>query len=313
MIDLELMTDNKKYTVALDAVDKIYKQYPNEDWVIDLKTLVATKSGNKAVMEEALEQVYAKNPEDPEIAEQYAYSIISKNSGFTFNETDKKAEDIINKVIDKSKERWFAYYCKSILDLKKLGFKDSLSALTTFSNLIANQSDLLPYYDDFYYIFALKYKNFLTNPEAITALESLKDSDNFAYNYLWGTYYWSIKDFQKGKDFLSKATEVNSSLSKPHFLLGSVYFEEAFLKDVKTNYPLAINEYSKALSIFEGDPYAWFSLGHVYKKTGRMEDALGAFQKTLYYMPAEDHNFDHFGVSIHAKMQVDEIKNALPK
>jgi tetratricopeptide (TPR) repeat protein len=311
MVDLEMMQDNKQYTAALKAVEKISQLYPNEKWALDLKTQVATKAGKKDIVESALEQVYLKNPADIEIAEQYAYSIISKNTGFDFNETDQKAEIIIDKIIQQTNDSWFGFYCKSILDLKKKDFGNSLQSLNKFLTLIAKQEAFFTNFDDFYYLYTLKYKNFITYEEGKKALENIKNSDPLTYNYIWGTYYWSVKDYDNSKIFLNNTIQINPNLSKPHFVLGSVYFEQAYLKGIKENYPKAIEEYNKALNIFPEDPYTWFSLGHVYNKLERLEDALGAFQKALFYMPAEDHNFDYYGVSAHSKMQIDEINSKL--
>ncbi|MFZ3371639.1 MAG: tetratricopeptide repeat protein, partial [Desulfitobacteriaceae bacterium] len=263
------------------------------------------------IMETALEQAYLQNSSDSEVAEQYAYSIMSKNSSYTFNETDQKAEGILNKIIQQTNDSWFAFYCRAILDLKKKDFGNSLQDFGKFTSLIADQETLFADYDDFYYLYSLKYKDFLTYEEGKNALEGVKDTDTFAYSYIWGTYYWSVKDYDKSKTYLEQTIQLNPQLSKPHFILGSVYFEQAYLKKIQENYPLAVVEYNKALAIFPEDPYTWFSLGHVYKNLGRYEDALGAFQKALLCMPAEDHNFDHFGVSIHAKLQIEEIKNKL--
>jgi tetratricopeptide (TPR) repeat protein len=311
MVDLEMMQDNKQYTAALQAAEKISQMYPNEKWALDLKTDVATKAGKKDVVEAALAQVYLKNPAEIEVAEQYAYSIMSKNSTFTFNESDRQAEKILDGIIQQTADSWFAFYCKAVLDLKKNEFASSLQNLHEFLTLVTSKPEFFASYDDFYYLYTLKYKNLLTNAEAQKALEQIKDKEPLTYNYIQGTFNWSVKDYEKSKIHISQAITLNPNLSKPHFVLGSVYFEQAYLKEMPDNYPLALAEYNKALNIFPNDPYTWFSLGHVYKKLERWEEALGAFQKALYYLPAEDHNFDYYGVSIHSKLQIDEIKNIL--
>lgn len=311
MVDLELMQDNKRYEDALKAVDNILKIYPNENWALDLKSQVATKAGNKDVVEKNAEQMYAKDPSNLDIAEQYAYSLMSKNTSFTMDDSDKKAEAVLSKILQQSKDRWFAYYCQAVLDLKKSEFEKSLNNFISFAWIIRPQSDLFATYDDFYYLYALKFKNFITKPEAKKALDALKTRELLAYNYLYGTYYWSVKDAPNGKKFLGDAVSIAPELSKAHVLLGNVFFENAYLKKAPEDYPTAITEYKRALSIFEADPYTWFTLAHVYKKLERYEEALGAFQKSVYFMPAEDHNFDHFGVSIHSRLQIEEIKKKL--
>jgi tetratricopeptide (TPR) repeat protein len=292
-------------------VEKISQLYPNEKWALDLKTTVATKAGKKDLVEAALAQVYLKNPTNIEIAEQYAYSIMSKNSGYAFSETDQQAEKILDGITRQTADSWFALYCKAVLDLKKKEFASSLQNLAKFRSLAAPRAEFFITYDDFYYLYAVKYKDFLSYAEARTALEGIKNQDPLTYNYLQGTYFWSVKDYAKSKTYLSQAISLQPALSKPHFILGSVYFEEGYLKEVPDNYPLAAEEYNKALNIFPRDPYTWFSLGHVYKKQDRLEEALGAFQKALFYLPAEDHNFDYYGVSIHSKLQIEEISKKL--
>lgn len=311
MVDLQMNQDNKQYDVAQKAADKIYSAFPGQKWAVDFKTLVASRSGNNAEYQQVLQQSYENNPGDADIAEQYAYSLMKDNASFSMTEADQKAEQILDQVVQQDDTRWFAYYCKAVLDLKKPDYAGSLDNLAKFSSNIINEPDLLPYYDDFYYLYVLKYETYASVPAAAAALDGIKSSDPFAYNYIYGAYYWSKKDFANATACLQACIDLNNTLSKPYFLLGNVYFEHGYLSHAPEDYTTALAEYKTALSIFNDDPYCWFALGHVYKDMNRLQDALGAFQKALYNMPHEDHNQDHFGVSIHSQMQIDEIKSKL--
>lgn len=315
MTDLEMKTDGKKYDVAIQACQKILQQYPGEAWAEDLLTGVTIRAGNQEAMDQTIQKAYQNNPENPDIAEQYAYSLLRKNSSFDIAETDKTAETVVDNVLKKADDRWFSYYCKAILELKKKSFESSITAFEKFSDLIEKDETLLAEYDDFYNQYILKYAYLMKiNVQGAKDILQTKETTNpFLYQYVQGAYYWSIKDFENGKKFMEAALNLNSSLSKPYFLLGDVYFEEGFRKKNVDYYTIAETNYRKALSIFKEDPFAWFSLGHVLKNMERYEEALGAFQKTLSYMPAEDHSSDHFGVSVHAAAQVQELKAILDK
>jgi tetratricopeptide (TPR) repeat protein len=313
MTDLEIKTDGKRYDTAIEACRKIVSQYPDEAWAKDLLTGVTIRAGNQEAMDQIIQTAYQENPDNPDTAEQYAYSLLRKTGSFDLTETDKTAETVIDKVLKKADDRWFSYYCKSLIDLKKRSFETSVSAFEKFSDLVEGDETLFAEYDDMYNQYILKYSYLMKINTAGAAdyIKTTEGDDPFLYQYILGAYYWSVKDFENGRKFMESAVNLHPELSKPYFLLGDVYFEEGFRKKNNDYYLHAETNYKKALSIFQEDPYAWFSLGHVLRTMERYEEALGAFQKTLSYMPAEDHTSDHFGVSVHAAMQVQELKTIL--
>jgi tetratricopeptide (TPR) repeat protein len=315
MTDLELKTDSKRYDVAIEACRKILAQYPEEAWAKDLLTSVTIRAGNQEAMDQTIQAAWQENPDNLDTAEQYAYSLLRKTGSYDFTETDKAAEAVIDVVLKKSEDRWFALYCKALTDLKKRSFETSVSAFEKFSDLIEGDETLFAQYDDMYNQYILKYSYMMkiNTPGAADYINTKETVNPFLYQYILGAYYWSTKDFENGKKHMEAAIDLHPELSKPYFLLGDVYFEEGFRKKNNDHYLSAETNYRKALSIFQEDPYAWFSLGHVLKNMSRYEEALGAFQKTLSYMPAEDHSSDHFGVSVHAALQVQELKAMLDK
>lgn len=310
--DLEIKSDNKPYTAALEASQKILKIYPGEEWAEDFATGIAMRAGNQGIMESSLQESYAKNPDNLDIAEQYAYSILKKNYDFNYSDAAKQAEEIVDGIISKDSSRWFALYCKSTIQLFKREYEGSLASFENFSEIISEDTELHDIYDDFYNLYILKYKELMIHDtKAAKGIASREATNPFLYNYIYGAFLWRNSDYDNSEKYLNTAISLMPDLSKPYFLLGNIYFEKAGVFKLTDYYPKAEEQYRKALSIFPEDPYAWFSLGHVMKKTNRLEEALGAFQKTLTYMPAEDHATDHYGISIHSTYQIQEIKELL--
>ena len=312
LTDLEIKSDNKPYTVALEASQKILKQYPGEDWAEDFATGIAMRAGNQQIMESSLQESYAKNPDNLDIAEQYAYSILKKNYDFNYTESAKQAEVIVDGIIARDPTRWFALYCKAVIELFKKDYENSLVNFERFSEILSEDPELHSIYDDFYNLYVLKYKWFMAvDTKALEVIATREVTNPFLYNYTYGAYSWRNSDYDNSEKYLKTAINLMPDLSKPYFLLGNIYFEKAGVSNLPEFYPKAEDQYRKALVIFPEDPYAWFSLGHVLKKTNRLEEALGAFQKTLTYMPSEDHATDHYGISIHSVYQIQEIKELL--
>lgn len=315
MTDLEMKADNKKYTAALDAVEKIRKMYPGEEWADELATGVAMRAGNQEMLESSLQEAYGKSPGNLDIAEQYAYSLLKKNTQAVqsaYNDTVKQAEAIIDDILARDGSRWFSLYCKSVIQLFKKEYESSMASFGRFSDIISGDPGRHDIFDEFSNLYILKYREcMLTDPKAAELLASREASNPLLFNYANGAYYWKQTDYDSSEKHLKAVIGLRPDLSKPYFFLGSVYFEKAGVNNLPDYFPKAEEEYRKALAIFPEDPYGWFSLGHVLKRLNRLEDAMGAFQKTLAYMPSEDHAIDHYGISIHSTYQIQEIQGLL--
>ena len=314
--DLEIKWDNKRYTDALEASQRIMELYPGEDWAVDFAIGVAIRANNHAEQEKLIKDAYSRHPEDFDIAEQYAYSLLQKNPGFNYTDNAAQAEKIIDGIIGRDENRWFAQYCKSIIELFKTDYESSISHFEKFCDILSENAGLHGFYDDFYNLYALKYAEILKSDirgKSLEALNKMENADLFLYNYIQGVFCWRKAEYESGEKFMQAAVDIRPDLSKPYFILGSICFEIAGTLNRHEYYAKAEDQYRKALAIFPEDPYAWFSLGHVLRKTGRLNEAMGAFQKTLTYMPSEDHATDHFGISIHSVYQIEEIKSLIDK
>ena len=311
--DLELKQDGKVYSDALDAAKRIAEKYPDEKWAQQYRVSLANKAHDAVLSEELVKQLYAQYPEDNSIAEQYAYILIQKNSSNNWTASDQSAEEVIDKVLSQDGSRWYAYFAKTILDLRKLNYSDGLKHLSEFKRLASAQPGIAHTFDKDYNLITLRYSKLMSAAEAVSALEELKTSDMDTYNYIYGTYYWYQRDFDKAEPFLEAFVAVDSTLSRPWFLLGNVYFERGLHDARPDELAEAVTYYKKALDIYPEDPFCWFSLAHTYKRMDKPEEALGAFQKVLFYMPAEDHKDDYWGISAHSQGEVAELKNILSK
>jgi hypothetical protein len=39
------------------------------------------------------------------------------------------------------------------------------------------------------------------NADAVSTLEALKEKDGITYNYIYGTYFWSTREFDEAKPY----------------------------------------------------------------------------------------------------------------
>ncbi len=314
MTDLALKADNKTYTTAIEAAETILNEYPDEAWAQDLYTGVTLRAGNQAVMDEALKEAYDRNPDDLDVAEQYAYALLRKNYSSSYYDVTEEAETVVDRILEKDGERWFANYCKALIELYKAAYDSSINYFNRFNSLIIEDRDLFSIQDELYNIYVLKYaRRMAMDQQAAEVLNGSDSVTGFAYNYIMGAFGTMSNqiDNMGTIDYLKRAVAFNPNFSKPYYMIGNAYIEYGYRNSELQSYLEAEQYYDRSIQIFEEDPYAWFAMGHCYKKQERYEEAKGAFQKTLSYMPAQDHQSDHFGVSIHSTLQITEIERIL--
>ena len=314
MTDLELKADNKTYTTAIEAAETILNEYPGEAWAQDLYAGVTLRAGNQAVMDEALKEAYRRAPNDMDVAEQYAYSLLKKNYSASYFEVTEEAEAVVDQVLAQDQDRWFANYCKGLICVYKGDYEVAIKHFNHFQAQIIEDPSLFSIYDELYNTYVMKYARRMTmDPLAVEVLNTSEMVDGFTYNYTmaaFGTMSHEV-DIMATIDYLDKAIAFNPRFSKPYYMLGNAYMEYGYHKSQPEFYGEAVSYYDRSIQIFEEDPYAWFAIGHAYRKQERYEEAMGAFQKTLTYMPAEDHQTDHFGVSIHSHYQIAELERLI--
>lgn len=176
------------------------------------------------------------------------------------------------------------------------------------------EEDLFSFYDELYNTYVIKYaRRMAMDGKAKEVLSSGGSADAFTYHYIMGAFGTMSNEVDTlgTIDHLTLAIEYNPSFSKLYYMIGNAYMEYGYHQNHPESYVLAEDYYKKSIRIFSNDPYAWFALGHSYKKQERYEEAMGAFQKTLTLMPAQDHQSDHFGVSIHSTYQIRELEDIL--
>jgi hypothetical protein len=314
MTDLELKSDNKSYTTAIDAAQTILDQYPDEKWAQELYTGVTLRAGNQNVMDKVIKEAYERSPENLEIAEQYAYSLLKKNYSSSYYEVTQEAELVVEQILAKDSERWFSVFCKSLIDLYKGEYESSLNNMNHFSDLIVEDQSLFSIYDELYNTYIIKYaRRMVMDASAKEVLSSSDSADNFTYNYVMGAFGTMSKEVDTlgSIDYLTQALDYNPSFSKLYYMIGNSYMEYGHRNNNPESFALAEEYYKSSIQIFNNDPYAWFALGHAYKKQERYKEAMGAFQKTMTLMPAQDHQSDHFGISVHSNHQISELKKIL--
>ncbi len=128
----------------------------------------------------SLQKSYQKNPANADIAEQYAYSLLKNNSNFSYTDYAKQAEVIIDGVLEQSDDRWFAFYCKSVIELLKREYEPSLSHFTKFSDILIDEPQLHAIYDDLYNLYVLKYAYLMmTDQNSKTAFDAQEQVNPF--------------------------------------------------------------------------------------------------------------------------------------
>lgn len=312
MTDLELKADNKAYTAAIEAAQTILDQYPNEEWARDLYTGVTLRAGNQVVMDEALLASYTKNPNDLDVAEQYAYSLLKKNYDSNYHEVTGEAEVVVDQILARDDTRWFAHYCKALILVYKGEYEGSIEHFNLFSEFMMDNKDYFAIYDELYNTYIVKYARKMTYHEAAReVLETSDHMDAFTYNYIMGSFGTMSGEFDTlaTMDFLKQAIDYYPGFSKPYYMLGNACMELGTKNNDMEAFAMAEDYYYQSIGIFEPDPYAWFALGHAFKKQERYMEAMGAFQKTLSLMPTEDHQSDYFGVSIHSVYQINDLEH----
>jgi hypothetical protein len=314
MTDLELKADNKTYTTAIAAAQTILDHYPGEKWAQELYTGVTIRAGNQNVMDTDIREAYEKNPEDLDIAEQYAYSILKKNYSSSYYEVTHQAEEVVDQILTKDSERWFAIYCKSLIELYKGDYESSLNSINHFSDLIIEDKSLFNIYDELYNTYVVKYaRRMVLDAGAKEVLTTSDSVDAFTYSYVMGAFGTMSNEVDTlgTINFLTQALTYHSDFSKLYYMIGNAHMEYGYYNDQAESFVLAEDYYQRSIQIFENNPYAWFALAHTYKKQERYEEAMGAFQKTLTLMPAQDHQSDHFGISIHSTYQLSELESII--
>jgi tetratricopeptide (TPR) repeat protein len=126
------------------------------------------------------------------------------------------------------------------------------------------------------------------------ALDHLKQAaakypeDPRVHTTLGTTYFFGQQDYEKARDELKKAIEIDANFSPAYNMLG---YSERFLG----NYPESEAAFKKYIELVPNDPNPYDSYAELLMKTGRFDESIAQYRKALSIDP----HFvaSHFGIT----------------
>jgi tetratricopeptide (TPR) repeat protein len=112
--------------------------------------------------------------------------------------------------------------------------------------------------------------------------------DARAHTAVGNSYYFGHQDYEKAREELQKAIEVDPSFSPAYNMLG---YSHSFLG----NYPEAETAFKKYIELVPDDPNPYDSYAELLMKTGRFDESIAQYRKALSIDP----HFigSHFGIA----------------
>ncbi len=128
---------------------------------------------------------------------------------------------------------------------------------------------------------------------------ALLQQNAFLWDYLSAAHLWARQDRPEGSRaealvLIEKILNQHPDLSRAWYIKGALLHESE--QD-----QLAEAALKQSLALDDEQATAWYALATLYDRTGDYEAAYAACQNVLQLLPASDHDFDVFGVSIHAE------------
>jgi tetratricopeptide (TPR) repeat protein len=118
--------------------------------------------------------------------------------------------------------------------------------------------------------------------------------DERARTILGNTYFFAEQDYEKARDELQKAIEVEPNFAPAYNMLG---YSHSALKD----YPKAEEAFKKYIELVPNDPNPYDSYGELLMKTGKFDESIAQYRKALSIDP----HFvgSHFGIAANLMYQ----------
>lgn len=138
---------------------------------------------------------------------------------------------------------------------------------------------------------------------------ALLRQNTFLWDYLSAAHLWSRQNRPEGTRAealaqVEKVLKQRSDLSRAWYVKGALHHELG--EDQQAEAAL-----KKSLALDDEQATAWYALATLYDRTGDYEAAYAACQNVLLLLPASDHDFDVFGVSIHAEQLMGRLASRI--
>src|SRR5210317_1438546 len=99
-----------------------------------------------------------------------------------------------------------------------------------------------------------------------------EDNNNIKLNFLIGTSFLQLKNYQKAKIYLNNSIKIDSNI--PH-----IYNSRGIVHSKTKKFQDAINDFNKAILLKENFLEAYLNKGIVLKNIKKFEDSLKCFEE----------------------------------
>lgn len=311
LVDLELKADGKPYDTALKAAERLKNRYPEDKEMLLFCASVEWSAHSREQALATMLDCQMRFPQDIQVAENYLSMLFESIGTNKMNDFDRQSEIMADRTLEIAPDSWFSYWVKACLLLKQMNFPAALQNLVAFSKILEPYGELRQDYDDYIYRFAYEYAAYFKKPEAVAALEAIREECSFAYCYIQGIYSLNVDQYEQADNYMSQIIKNSGEFAKVRFTLGSIAYEQSIATQQPDLYKKAEAEYKASLLICPENAYCWFSLGLLYDRMKEYELSLGAMRKASALLPYLDHRSDSKGVSYHSAKLVKQLEKYL--
>jgi predicted Zn-dependent protease len=133
---------------------------------------------------------------------------------------------------------------------------------------------------------------------------SLLMENTFLYDYMTAAHLWS----RNSEEARTQALELLDGILDNHPDLSRAWYMKGAMLHERQEDDEAEAALLTSLATDDEQPTAWYALATLYARTKEYEASYAACRKVIQYLPASDHDFDVFGVSIHTQQLMSRLE-----
>ncbi len=252
-------------SALIDAIHAVEQDSTKSEYFITLADIYLIKNQTRYTRQ-ALEKAIVLNPDSKEAHMKLAEL-------FLYVEMRQEAINEINEVLKRDKNNPKAYYLKGII-YKESG--DTSLAISSFLTTVEQDPNYLLAFEQLGLVFAES-----GNPRAIDFYETAikLDPKNSLTRYNLGMYYQSNNLPDEAIQVFKELIQIDPSFANAHYNLGYLAIEES------NDYSAALEHFKSAEIANPSYAAAVYMQGVCYEKTGRRDDAIGLYKKSVQIDP----------------------------